>query len=272
MIITRPLLRFYGAKWRLGPWIVSHFPQHSCYVEPFCGSAGILLQKEKSNVEVLNDLDREIVEFFRVFRERPAELINAIKLTPFARAELLLSYEVAEDELERARRFYVRIWQAWSPRTNHKTGWRFDKQGRGWKTTIENWNDVSNLTNAVDRLKLVQLECDDALKIIKRFDSKEALFLVDPPYLAATRNKRWAKYAYKFELDMEYHLELGELLNSIRGMAIICGYPTELYERMFAKWKSHSHPLRTMSRQNKTERIWVSPNAMKRGLQSRMDL
>src|SRR5262245_50804810 len=114
---SRAALRFYGGKWRLAPWIVAHLPPHTCYVEPFGGAASVLLRKPPSRYEVYNDLDGAVVGFFRVLRERPADLIRAIQCTPFARAEVDLACvpvppEVdAVDDLERARRLYVRAWQ-----------------------------------------------------------------------------------------------------------------------------------------------------------------
>ena len=109
--VTRPPIRYHGGKFRIASWVISHFPAHECYVEPFGGGAGVLLQKTPAPFEVLNDLDGEVVNFFRVLRERPGELVRVIQLTPWSREEQRLSFEPASDPLERARRFYVRSWQ-----------------------------------------------------------------------------------------------------------------------------------------------------------------
>lgn len=108
---TRPALRYFGGKWRLAPWIISHFPEHTCYVEPFAGGASVLLRKPESKVEVLNDLDGEVVNFWRVLREQTEAFIRAVELTPFSREEASLAYQVADDPLERARRLFIRSWQ-----------------------------------------------------------------------------------------------------------------------------------------------------------------
>ncbi|HFC10149.1 MAG TPA: DNA adenine methylase, partial [Chloroflexi bacterium] len=82
-----PILRYHGAKWKIAPWIIQHFPPHTTYVEVFGGSAGVLLRKPPAPIEVYNDLDGEVVNFFRVLRERPEELARAVEFTPYARAE-----------------------------------------------------------------------------------------------------------------------------------------------------------------------------------------
>ena len=94
--IARPALRYHGGKWNLASWIISHFPVHECYVEPFGGAASVLLQKSRSPLEVYNDLDGRVVSFFSVLRERPDELARLLSLTPYARAEYELSYEISE--------------------------------------------------------------------------------------------------------------------------------------------------------------------------------
>ena len=105
----RPALRYHGAKWRLAPWIISCIPAaHDSYIEPFGGSAAVLLRKSRSPIEVYNDLDGDVVAFFRMLRERPDDLIRAIYWTPFAHAEQQLSRQPTDDPLERARRLYAR--------------------------------------------------------------------------------------------------------------------------------------------------------------------
>ena len=94
---TRPILRWHGGKWILAPWIISHFPAHKCYVEPFGGAASVLLRKARSYAEVYNDLDGEVVNLFRVAREHGAELRQRLHLTPFSRLDFAESYEPSKD-------------------------------------------------------------------------------------------------------------------------------------------------------------------------------
>lgn len=109
--VKRPALRYHGGKFRIAQWIINQFPEHLCYVEPFGGGGSVLLRKSPAKIEVYNDLNGGVVNFFRVLRERPADLIAAIELTPYSRKEFIQAQEPCDDPLERARRFYVWSWQ-----------------------------------------------------------------------------------------------------------------------------------------------------------------
>ncbi len=261
MNIRRPALRYHGGKWRIAPWIISHFPPHTCYAEPYGGGCSVLLQKKPSYLEVYNDADGEVVSFFQVLRSRTAELIPAIELTPFARAELDLSYEPCEDELERARRFYIRSWQGrGGARTQWRTGWRFMKSHSRAQRSIDDWKNVDRLAFVVERLREVQIECDDALAIIQRYDAPGTLFYCDPPYLHETRGK-WAGKAYMYEMTDEDHVKLHQVLDGIQGMAIVSGYSSELYEELYSGWGMVTREDRTDANTMATECLWISPNA-----------
>jgi len=202
--VTRPALRYFGGKFRLAPWIIQQFPVHTCYVEPFGGAMGILLRKEPSVFEVYNDLDGEVVNFFKVLRDHPDELLRAIELTPYSREEQKLAFEPTDGlpDLERARRLYVRCWQSHGGgRTQWHTGWRYQVNNTRGRSTLVDWDQTDHLWAIVNRLKLVQIECDDAIRIIERYDRPDTLFYVDPPYLMSTRSIRWGKKAYTCELD-----------------------------------------------------------------------
>jgi len=129
---ARPALRYHGAKWRLAPWIASHFPPKAAvdvYEEAFCGSASVLMRIDRSPIEIINDRDGDVVNFFRVLRERPEELIRQIELTPFARSEWEMAGESTDDPVERARRFYLRSYGSISgPTAQWRSGWRRQKR------------------------------------------------------------------------------------------------------------------------------------------------
>lgn len=272
--VTRPALRYFGGKFRLAPnWIIPQFPQHTCYCEPFGGAAGVLLRKEPSMFEVYNDLDGEVVNFFTQLRSHPDELIRMIELTPYARAEQITAFEPCGDDIERARRLYVRCWQSHGGgRTQWRTGWRYQVNNNRGKTLISDWNQTDHLQAIIQRLKLVQIECDDALRVIKRYDRTDTLFYIDPPYMAHTRSIRWRKKVYLFELNNDYHRKVGELLNSIRGMAVISGKPSELYDEMYAGWRRLQRTVPTDFQSKTVECLWISPNTVKRQRQLGMDL
>jgi DNA adenine methylase len=264
----RAALRYYGGKWRLAPWIVAHLPPHTCYVEPFGGAASVLLRKPPAPYEVYNDLDGDVVGFFRVLRERPDDLLRAITLTPFARSEVDAACAPAPpgaDEVERARRVYVRSWQGrHGLPARGRMGWRFERDASRRRTAVEDWRDVKHLVAAVARLRRVQLECDDALRVIARFDAPGTLYYVDAPYPAATRCARWARHAYAHELTDGDHRRLAEDLHALRGMAVVSGYPCPLYRELYAGWPAVARPARTHGPRAATEVLWLSPRAAER--------
>jgi DNA adenine methylase len=264
--ITRPALRYFGGKFREGKWVIGHFPIHECYVEPFGGAASVLLQKSISPLEVYNDLDSGVVNFFRVLRERPAEFIRAVQLTPMSREEYNLAWEPSDDPLEMARRFYVRSWQARrGPSTQRKSGWRFQRTNTRHKKTTDDFNEVDALWPIVARLKEVQIENDEAIKVIQRFDSRETLCYVDPPYLTQVRSGSWAKCCYVHEMTDEQHIKLADVLHSVVGKVVISGYPSELYEKLFPGWGSYQKRSRTEMNFFRVEKIWCSPNCFNSG-------
>jgi len=264
----RPALRYYGSKWRLAPFVIGHFPPHTCYVEPFGGAAAVLLRKPPSYVEVYNDADEQVVTFFRILRERPEELIQAIERTPFSRAELARAYRPAGDELEQARRFYVRAWQSRSgPSGQWRGGWRFERSDARHKTITASWNDTRHLWAVARRLKQVCLECDDALQVIGRYDTPATLFYLDPPYPRATR-ARWGRTGYRHELSDEGHRRLAEELHGLQGLALVSSYPSALYEELYGGrgWHKAVREVRTEVKKTATEVLWISPRAAQAAL------
>ncbi|UCC62274.1 MAG: DNA adenine methylase, partial [Anaerolineae bacterium] len=230
MTIRRPALRYHGGKWRIEPWIIGHFPPHTCYCEPYGGAMSVLLRKAPSYCEVYNDVDQEVVCFFKVLRERPDELIRAIELTPFSRFELGQAFEPAGDELERARRLYIRSWQGrGGPRAKWRTGWRRQKvatKSNGQKKmtpATRSFMQTDHLMVIAERLRGVEIDCEPALKVIERYDSPVTLFYLDPPYVSSTRN-RWKKHAYAHEMTDKQHRQLARAVHDLQGMALISGY------------------------------------------------
>src|SRR5688572_28838035 len=129
--MLRPVLRWPGSKHNLAGMIVAHMPPHESYVEPYFGSGAVLLAKARTPAELVNDLHASVVTFFRVLRDRPAELAAALAATPYALDELEEAWEVEGcEELEHARRFAVQCWQTrGTPAVRRRAGWRFDANG-----------------------------------------------------------------------------------------------------------------------------------------------
>lgn len=268
---TRPALRYHGGKWRLAKWIISHMPEHVCYCEPFGGGASVLLQKRPAKIEVYNDLGLRVVSFFRILRERPDELIRAIELTPYARAEFEHAREPSDDELEASRRFYILAWQGrGGPTARWNTGWRFQRTNSRSTTALDDWSNIDHLYAVAARLKRVHLECWEAHAVIRRFDAPETLFYVDPPYLASLRGN-WSKHAYTHELTKDDHCALADLLHQVRGMVLISHYPCPLYDELYAGWRRVSTTGQTDAASKTTECLWLNPAAAARAPQRTID-
>jgi len=258
--MKNPPLRYYGGKWRIASWIIQYFPPHQAFVEPFCGAANILFQKAPSPFEVINDLNGDVVNFFDVLRSRSDELIRAIQLTPFSREEHRRAHLPADDSLERARRFYIRSRQSYgSGEGEYNTGWRFQAGSARGARVIEEWNRTDHLWEAARRLKQVQIESDTAIKCIRRFDTPETLFYVDPPYMFETRHSDEERYA--IEMSNEEHSQLADVLHSVKGKVILSGYWSELYQVLYADWWVTSKQSRTNGNNQKEEFLWISPAA-----------
>jgi DNA adenine methylase len=235
-----------GGKWMLAPWIVGQLPPHEIYVEPYCGAASVFMRKPRARAEVLNDLDGDLVNVFRVLRDpqSAAKLAMLLELTPWARAEFEGSYRMdSTNEIERARKRIVRAFMAFgttSERAN-TTGFRA-KCYRQNQTGPVDWSRYPPAIRAfTERLKGVCLENRPALEVIHQQDGPDTLFYVDPPYPEVTRTAidtpSRKDRAYAFDLTDEDHRQLADLLHDVQGMVVISSYPSELYDELYAGWQ-----------------------------------
>lgn len=211
---TRPVLRWHGGKWKLAPWIIGHFPRHRVYLEPFGGAASVLLRKDRSYAEVYNDLDDDVVGLFRCLQDpaSAAQLIELLRLTPFARKEFEIGWDETGDPVERARRLIIRSFMGFGSNAHnnlgrgHKTTGFRANSSRSGTTPAGDWHNYPECLGAiVDRLRGVIVEHRDALQVMASHDGATTLHFVDPPYLAETRspaNKYDGMYRmYRHELD-----------------------------------------------------------------------
>lgn len=256
-MIERPAFRYFGGKWKLASWIISFFPKDHCnYIEPCGGAASVLLQKPRSPIETVNDLDGAIVNFFQVLRDRPGELVDKIKLTPWARAEYRLSYEPAADPLESARRFYMRSMMAISAAHRFSSGMRMVKELSGGIPAKYHAN-CDHLYEIAERLMGVQIEQLPAVECIEKYDRPDGLIYFDPPYVL---EKRTSAKEYTFEVDRQFHVEAAERLRQFKGYAVVSGYASELYADLY---EAHGwQRVETEAQSNgekKVESLWLNP-------------
>jgi len=252
----RPLVRYHGAKFLLAPWIISHFPKHRIYVEPFGGGGSVLLRKPRAYAEVYNDLCGEMVNLFKVARDRGNELRTALELTPFARDEFDLSYEPAEDELEQARRTVVRSFMGFGSgaASGRPTGFRCNSTRSG-TTPAHDWGNYPKAFHILqERLQGVVIENRDAAEVMLQQDSPETLHYVDPPYVAETRD---GGSDYRFEMSDEDHKRLAAVLHSLKGHVILSGYRCDLYDQLYADWHRVEREAYADGAQKRVECLWM---------------
>lgn len=262
---TRPVVRYHGGKWNLAPWIISYFPPHRIYVEPFGGAGSVLLQKPVAYAEIYNDIEGEIVNVFRVLRDRRSakRLEELLRLTPFARDEWLEAYESSSNPIERARRMIIRAYMGFgSAATNpaHSTGFRASANRSG-TTPAHDWaNFPSAIGFFTQRLSKVCIENRPALQVIQSHDSVETLFYLDPPYVRAARAQR-QREVYRHELSDDDHRDLARVLHSVKGMAVLSGYRCALYTKLFKGWLAIDRECRADGARPRTETLWLNARA-----------
>ncbi|WP_407410784.1 DNA adenine methylase [Acinetobacter sp.] len=267
--MNHPLIRYHGAKFRIAHWIISQMPNHVCYTEAFGGAAGVLLQKPRSYAEVYNDLDGDIVNLFRVIRDSSSrdKLIEQLVLTPYAREEFENAWKSTTDDIERARRLIIRAQMGFGSAgaTKGITGFRIDTK-RQYGTAQSLWATYpEQLAMIGQRLSGVLIENRPAIQILKDHDAETTLHYVDPPYVHDTRYAG-AKTGrvYRHEMNDDQHTELLETLLGLKGMVMLSGYQSDLYDDVLTGWKKVEIKARISSGRGtdtRTECLWMNPAA-----------
>ncbi len=256
---------WYGGKFSHLGWLLPLLPNTRHYCEPFGGSAAVLLNRAPSPVETYNDIDGEVVNFFRVLRDRKDALIEAIGLTPFSRQEFEKAIsELTEglSDLERARRFYVRARQVRTglAQTASSGRWAHCRltSRAGMAGAVSRWlGSVEDLPEIAQRLLRVQIENDLAASVIKRYDSEETLFYCDPPYPHDARGDR---NAYGYEMTDDEHRELARLLHRVEGRVALSGYRCDLMDELYGDWRCVEAPIKNCHsvKTPRREVLWVN--------------
>lgn len=256
--MTQTPIPYFGGKQILAPWIASMLPEHEHYVEPFCGGLSVLLAKPPCRMETVNDLDQRLMVWWRVLRDRPEDLIRVCSLTPHSREEYALAMEDAPDDLEQARRVWIRLSQSRGGQL----------RGAGWKRRIDPSSrravsadlrdQVQRMAWVAERLSSVTLECKPALDLIGEYGAHSSCLLyVDPPYLGATRNPT-SRYSQEMTGE-EDHRELASALADCHATVVVSGYPSPLYFDLYRSWHFVTRQVSTGNgggRRERTEVLW----------------
>lgn len=263
-MIDRPQspLRYPGSKWTLAPLIAALLPYRRVYLEPFAGSAAVLFHRRASDLEILNDADHKIVNFWRVLRSRPHELAAAVEYTPWSRVEYLDAREDSDDELESARRLVIRCWQGHGSKMVGSSGWCRTKGAR--RTHALAWLNLPHRIVAVkDRLAAVHLECRDALRLLAEYRIPDAAVYLDPNYHPGTLVEHGR--FYRQNLDRAGHLELLALAREHPGPLLLSGYRHPDYDHALSAargWQRWDLPALADGGRRRTESLWLNPVAV----------
>lgn len=264
--------------------ILEALPPHTRYIEPFGGGASILIAKEQSEVEVYNDVNRGIVNFFRVIADVDyfAKFLARVSMFPCSRElyeEYLRTWSGVHDPVEQAVRWYYVIQQSFSAIFGNSWGTSVNSSNRGMSTTTSRWRaSFENLPKVHDRIQKVQIECADWRDVLSRYSGPGWLAYCDPPYVAGSRKAG----GYEHELRNEDHEELIECLMRYEGAVVLSGYDNDIYAPLkSAGWdmieievvcsaagRTRKSGLQgkgnAKEKQKRVECIWRNPEAIKR--------
>lgn len=264
------VLKWPGSKWSIADKIIEIMPKHNIYLEPFFGSGAVFFNKPTCNDEILNDMDSEVINLFKVIRDNPYELAKAIEFTPYSREEYKKSYKRNEENLdciEKARQFLIRSNMARAGMQYYSSSWRHAGPILGAKQkqrVVKEWNKLpKEIIEAASRLKEAEIENKDAFELIKKYNRTDCLIYADPPYLLSTRKQKY----YNIEMtENQEHKKLLELLKKHMGPVIISGYENELYQEILKDWNIIKIKANAEQGKERIEVLWSNftlPNQIK---------
>lgn len=274
--LTQPI-KYHGGKHYLAKRIISLFPRHLHYVEPFFGGGAVLLARDpedealwfpphKGVSEVANDINGELTNFWRVLRGSLfPDFQRIVETIPLSRTEYQEFVdnidEDSDDALSAAVSFFVRCRQSRAGMMKDFTSITRSRVRRGMNGNVSEWlGAVDGLADVHARLRRVLIENMDAIDLIRREDTEGTLFYCDPPYLPSTRA---TPNLYAHEMTTEAHVELLETLKACKGKVILSGYPSDLYDSTLDDWRVVDFELPNNaaggeSKRRMTERLWLN--------------
>lgn len=261
--MIRPLVKIHGGKWFLKDWVISKFPSDYDtlrYIEPFVGGGSVFLNKKKSPVEIINDIDRNLMLIWNAVQWRCREFQLEMGQTPYCEA----SFNVAKSTIDFGGDFH-RACVSYVVRRMSRGGlqktfaWS-DRQRGGQPGDVNAWKTaIHQLSLISERLRpLVELNNRPAIEILNKYNDNKSFSYQDPTYLHETRV---SKKAYEFEMSEKDHVELAEVNNNFKGKVLISGYHSKLYAQLYKGWnvaekKIANHASQKKTKQVKTEVLW----------------
>lgn len=261
-----PLIKIHGGKYYIKDWVINNFPKNyesMIYVEPFIGGGSILLNKKPSIKEVVNDIDKELINIYQTLITDPKELVNQLKTYNYNEETfeeaLIDKNHPFDDNIDAACNEYIikRMSRgglgetfAWSDRL------RGNKPGdeNAWDNSIENLKHISN------RLSNVIILNQDFKNILSLYNSKDVFIYLDPPYLQKVRS---TFNNYKHEMSENEHIKMLEMINKSKALILLSGYNSLLYNDYMRGWNKYEKIVKNNSDQSKiksirTEVLWCN--------------
>lgn len=259
----RNVLKYPGSKWNIARQLAELIPPHHSYVEGFFGSGALLFNKVPSDIETVNDLDRDVVNLFRCIQEDSERLARMVMTTPFSREKYEDTYKLdiwevmmPDEPYHKALRFLIQCWQGHGFRTNgYKVGWKNDVQGRESMYALWNWYRLPEwIIDITERLRKVQIENRPAMEVIERFNYENVFMYLDPPYLLDTR----AGKQYKYEMTDADHEEMLKLLLKSKAKIMLSGYESDMYNEYLKEWSKICFNSCAEHGKPRTEVVWMN--------------
>lgn len=260
----RPPIKCHGGKWYLRKWIVDNFPENYkkfTYIEPYCGGASVLLAKQPSAEETINDLDPGIAAIMRTIRNDHNTFMGILTETTYCEKTFLQALENKQFDNEfdlAVNEFIVRRMS----RGGLMKSFAWSERKRGGLPGDENaWKTIIDLLPIIaKRLAKVYIMNKNATEILDIYNDPDTLAYIDPPYLHETRT---ATEAYKFEMTEDAHQELCDRLLAFKGKVILSGYPSKMYSLMYNDWRRIDKSIKNHASQAKTKRtmtecLWMN--------------
>ncbi len=262
MIPIKPILKYPGSKTNIASWIISHFPDHTHYLEPYCGSAAVFLAKTPARHEVLNDINSSLMSLFRTIREHGDALAAAIEMTPWSEEEYHFCdkhyLEPSGDDIEDARRFLVKCWQTHGIKFDVTAGWKHNGL-HGKVYPVRLWRKLPDrIVAVVDRLRDAEIRNRPALEMIAYYNDPTCLIYADPPYIHTTRT---GGKLYRHEMTDDEHIALLNALDVHRGPVVLSGYAHPIYDNRLKHWHRVTMQAVTEHGHTRTEVLWLNPKA-----------
>jgi DNA adenine methylase len=214
-------------------------------------------------VEVYNDLDERITRLFRVLRDHGEELHRRLSLTPYSELEFLNATDEIADEIEQARRDFVR-WRLSLGGRGDSFSFTLHRVRRGMADVVSGYLSTidEQIPLIVERLRTVEIICRPALDVIRSWDSPTTLIYCDPPYLPSTRHES-SRSIYGCEMTEEDHRALAAALRVCQSKVVLSGYPSALYDELYGDWRSvqfdmANHAAGGRAKARKQETLWMN--------------